>query len=218
MTAVVVIETLLLVMLVVLVAGLLRSHAEILRRLGPAEEEPAKLAAPVRRAGTRPGSDLVGVSLRGDALHVGVGSTSPPTLLAFLSTRCSVCERFWAGTPELPADVRLIAVTKAPELENASRIGQLAPPFAVVMSTDAWSQYRVPGSPYFVYLEQGRVLGEGAATDWRQILSLLGDAIGQGVAGDRRASQVDTALAAAGIGPGHPSLYPTAHGEPQDVR
>jgi hypothetical protein len=36
MTALIACETVLLVLLVVLVAGLLRSHAEILRRLGPA--------------------------------------------------------------------------------------------------------------------------------------------------------------------------------------
>ncbi|MEA2353553.1 MAG: hypothetical protein QOJ14_1967, partial [Thermoleophilaceae bacterium] len=35
MTALVAVETLLLVLLILLVAGLLRSHAEILRRLGP---------------------------------------------------------------------------------------------------------------------------------------------------------------------------------------
>ena len=41
MTAIVSVETVLLVLLVVLVAGLLRSHAEILRRLGPASEDEA---------------------------------------------------------------------------------------------------------------------------------------------------------------------------------
>jgi hypothetical protein len=37
MVALVAVETVLLVVLVVLVAGLLRSHAELLRRVGPAE-------------------------------------------------------------------------------------------------------------------------------------------------------------------------------------
>ena len=36
MVAIVAVETVLIVLLIVLVAGLLRSHAEILRRLGPA--------------------------------------------------------------------------------------------------------------------------------------------------------------------------------------
>ena len=38
-TAIVSVETVLLVLLIVLVAGLLRSHAEILRRLGPGDAE-----------------------------------------------------------------------------------------------------------------------------------------------------------------------------------
>jgi len=37
MVAIVSVETVLLVLLLVLVAGLLRSHAEIMRRLGPAD-------------------------------------------------------------------------------------------------------------------------------------------------------------------------------------
>ena len=45
MTALVAVETVLLVLLVVLVAGLLRSHAEILRRLGQADAPGDRLEA-----------------------------------------------------------------------------------------------------------------------------------------------------------------------------
>src|SRR5436305_980589 len=55
MTVLVACETLLLVLLVLLVAGLLRSHAEILRRLGPPEDDSPdgdrRLPSPERRAG-----------------------------------------------------------------------------------------------------------------------------------------------------------------------
>ena len=51
MVALVSIETVLLVLLVVLVAALLRSHAEILRRLGP--ESAVAPRVPVPRAGER---------------------------------------------------------------------------------------------------------------------------------------------------------------------
>lgn len=65
MTAVVSVETVLLVLLIVLVVGLLRSHAEILRRLGPPDAGSARVpgtllppgaaaATAVRSAGAKP--------------------------------------------------------------------------------------------------------------------------------------------------------------------
>jgi len=81
----------------------------------------------------------------------------------------------------------------------------------VVMSSAAWSDYRVPAAPYFVYLEGGRVYGEGSASGWAQIASLLRDAIHDGryaLGAEEHASDPDDVLTASGIGPGHPSLYP----------
>ena len=49
MTAIVVTDTVALVLLALLVVGLLRSHAEILRRLGPTEEHGDHASAPVDR-------------------------------------------------------------------------------------------------------------------------------------------------------------------------
>src|SRR5436305_5470856 len=98
MTVLVACETLLLVLLVLLVAGLLRSHAEILRRLGPPEDDSPdgdrRLPSPERRAGGE-AHELAGMTLGGDAVKVAFGPSSPPTLLAFLSSGCGVCEGFW---------------------------------------------------------------------------------------------------------------------------
>ena len=52
-----------------------------------------------------------------------------------------------------------------------------------------------------------------AATAWEQLASLLRDALEDarlagGGGGEERARRMDSALAAAGIGPGHPSLFP----------
>ncbi len=68
MTALVSAETVLLVILVVLVAGLLRSHAEILRRLGPdgvpvPGSDPASPPAPERPPGA-PAAAIAGVDAR----------------------------------------------------------------------------------------------------------------------------------------------------------
>ena len=77
----------------------------------------------------------------------------------------------------------------------------------------------IPGAPYFVMVDQA-IRGEGVATTWRALASLVSDAIedqrdaeraggGAGArTGERRAERIDETFAAAGIGPGHPSLYP----------
>jgi hypothetical protein len=213
MVALVSVETVLLVLLVVLVAGLLRSHAEILRRLGPADD-PSELVPPPP-AGLR-GQDaasISGTTPEGDAVALGFdGRASSPTLLAFLSTGCSVCADFWQALGERRLrGVQTVIVTHGKERERPRRRRELAPPgVPVVMSSGAFTDYQVPGSPYFVLVD-GSVRGEGSAPTWEALSSLVADALaderqeGGGVA---RTERIDDILAGAGIGPGHPSLYP----------
>jgi hypothetical protein len=68
------------------------------------------------------------------------------------------------------------------------------------MSSQAWEDYGVPGTPYFVLVEGGAIQGEGVATTWDALASLVGDAI-------EEQRGVEQRLAAAGIGPDHPSLF-----------
>lgn len=218
MTVLVACETLLLVLLTLLVAGLLRSHAEILRRLGPPDGDRERLPEPGLRTAGYEGGDIAGTTLGGDALMIGLGPDSPPTLLAFLSSGCGVCESLWedlrASRPVgLPPDVRLVPVVKDASAESPSRLRELAPAgLPVVMSSAAWSAYGVPATPYFVYLEEGRVQGEGSASGWKQILSLLRDATADAAQHNGDGDHVERVLGAAGIGPGHPSLYPEGEG------
>lgn len=245
MTALVSVETVLLVLLVVLVAGLLRSHAEILRRLGPADEAgglgPADEAGgsgpEVRRYGDGVSAPPAGVrslaELRpapvsgptpgGDVVTLGFdGAGSRPTLLAFLTSGCSTCKGFWdtLGERRLPPGVQTVIVTHGSERERPQKLRSLAPDgVPVVMSSPAWEDYRVPGAPYFV-LVHGIVRGEGVATTWQALSSLVGDAIEdeqvaeRGDAGTRRARRVEETLLAGGIGPDHPSLRPTGPDHP----
>jgi hypothetical protein len=201
--ALVSVETVLLVLLVVLVAALLRSHAEILRRLGPEGAGPPRLPDPpagVRLATEAP--EIAGVTPTGDAISLSLNGT--PTLLAFLSSGCTSCARFWEtlGEGRLPDDVQALIVTRGPDREQHSKLrsfGRHNVP--VVMSSAAWDDYAVPGSPYFVLVERGEVRGEGVATTWDALTSLLGDAV-------EEERGIDERLAAAGIGPDHPSLFP----------
>jgi hypothetical protein len=218
-TAIISIETVLLIVLVVLVAGLLRSHAEILRRLGPGTD-PAIAPPPSRSrttaedvvapqlAGTTPDGDVVSLSFE--------SSASAPTLLAFLTSGCSTCAGFWQslGEPRLPAGIQTVIVAHGAERERPAKLRELAPESVpVVMSSQAWADYRVPGSPYFVLVD-GTIRGEGVATTWQAVASLVSDAFEEqqsswsASGGTGRVQQIDEKLAAAGIGPGHPSLYP----------
>jgi hypothetical protein len=221
MTALVSVETVLLVLLVVLVAGLLRSHAEILRRLGPAAEDaPGALPEPpgaARGAEDAVPASLVGVTPDGDPLTLAFdGVRSRPTLLAFLTTGCATCAGFWdsLGEQRLPAGLQTVIVTHGADRERPAELRRLAPDrVPVVMSSQAWSDYGVPGSPYFVLVD-GAIRGEGVAGSWDALSSLIADAIedqreAEGARGGMgRARQLEDTLAGAGIGPGHPSLYP----------
>lgn len=175
------VETALLVLLSVLVGGLLRSHAEILRalhRLGAGAD--SQVHAPVGAASRDGGGqayDVAGVSPEGDAVHIGV-SGRQPTVLAFLSSGCTSCEPLWdglrRGEPRLPELARVVAVTRGPAAESPGRLVPLVPPgVPVVMSDAAWSDYGVPGSPYVVYVDGGRISGEGSVQGWDQLHSLL---------------------------------------------
>ncbi|HEY2771171.1 MAG TPA: hypothetical protein VGI87_11400 [Solirubrobacteraceae bacterium] len=214
MTILVSVETVLLVLLIVLVAGLLRSHAELLRRVGAADGDSGRASAPPPTPRRKPGEaapGLIGDTPTGDPVSLSFeGGAAGPTLLAFLSTGCSTCAGFWDEFDDqaLPGGIRTVIVTKGSGREQPARVRELAPArVPVLMSSAAWGEYGVPGAPYFVLVD-GSVQGEGVATTWSALSSLVGDAIADGRAG------VDETLAAAGIGPDHPSLYPAGRRDP----
>ncbi len=203
-------ETLLLVLLALFVVALLRSHAEILRRLDAlgGELPHHREAAP----GGRPAPDLEGATPSGGFRRIAVGAGAD-TLVAFLSSGCTTCtallEQLADGPPALPRGTRLVVVAKDRELERLRLFRPLEQVVDVVMSSAAWDAYAAPGSPYFVHVDgaTATVAGEGSASRWEQVASLLLDALD-----DHRdvvdAPRIDDALEAAGIGPGHPSLHP----------
>ena len=228
MVVLVTVETLLLALLALLVAGLLRSHAEILRRLEGRADEVEQPRPAVAREGGSAAPDILGATLAGEPIKIGIANGAAGTLIAFLTSGCSVCGELWAELapdvrPVIPGGARLVVVTKDSAYESPSKLLELAPrDLPVVMSSAAWEAYAAPGAPYFVYVDglSGEIQGEGVARSWEQVLSLLRDALadagsvsenGNGSAG--RALRAEGELAAAGIGPGHPSLYPRARGE-----
>ena len=144
-----------------------------------------------------------------------------------MSSGCLTCRTFWdafadADGLQLPSDVRVVVVAKDPHDESVSTLRDLAPPdLPVVLSSAAWSDYGVPGSPYFVLVDgpSGRVRGEGTGMTWPQVHSLLTQATDDAVVEHEDAStraRIDRELLTAGIRPGDPSLYPSPT-EPNDV-
>jgi hypothetical protein len=116
-------------------------------------------------------------------------------------------------------------VTKDADSESPAAVADVAPrDLTVVMSSEAWAAYEVPGSPYVVHVDgpSGRVRGEGTGPTWRQVRRMLAQGAGdldarragpQKARGDaQRERDVDRALLAAGIEPGDPSLYTRADG------
>ena len=243
MTTLVVTLTVVVAVLSVLVAGLLRSHATILRRLHELDSGAAGQvgAAPVIRTfpgvpeplpdpvSGAPAADLAGRTLTGETVLVRTTGVGHTTVLVFLSSGCSTCLRFFSDLAEqpnvrLPAGTRLVIVVKGLEAESPAALLPLAPAWVdVVMSTEAWTDYRVPGSPYVVAVDgpTGRVQGEGTGMSWEQVARLLAQATGDlgyvsdgagrvgRPAGDLdREARADRELMAAGILPGDRSLYP----------
>lgn len=259
MVIAVVVEAVAIVLLGILVLGLLRSHALILKALHELGAGLELDAENTRQAQTSPGPvhveieegvvraerpatasatahDIRGHDLAGTPREVLVTAPGAATLLAFLTSGCTVCQSFWsefARPVDVPAGATLVAVVKEDTEESPSALRRLAPPALDLVRSDlAWADYDVPGSPYFVLVQDGRIVGEGSATTWPQVRDLMaqagadatllqhavrrGEDDGTGAAGvvDRgerdEPSRMDAELRAAGIIPGHTSLYPPA--------
>jgi hypothetical protein len=164
-------------------------------------------------------ADLVGGGVHDDVVSVRVADVEHRTLLAFLSSGCLTCRAFWdafsgSGPLGIPDDVRVVVVTKGPDEESLSAIEELAPErLPVVMSTEAWHDYSVPGSPYFVLADgpTSRVVGEGTGASWPQVLGLVAQSSADGERAEaRNETRIDRELLAAGVRPGDRSLYHAA--------
>lgn len=261
MTVAVVVLAVVVAVLAVLVAGLLRSHALILRRLhesglgldqldvpgatlpmarGAAATAPAEVAEDLRTprpgaaAAGRRAADVAGRTPDGGSVGVAVREVDHDTVLLFLSSDCTTCQRFWTAfaaeapqRPALPDGVRLVIVTRGPEHEMPHAVAAHGVDVTVVMSDQAWQDFEVPGSPYVVHVDgpSGRVQGEGTGADWPQVAQLLARAtgelayVGETTPRSRKARRdavaeqdTDAALLAAGILPDDESLYRRADG------
>lgn len=182
------IETVLLILVGFLVVGLLRSHAEIIRAVqnyGRVLAEDAGELHSHALADTA-GQAFDALGLAGETVD-GKPAEYPlwqeddrDTLLAFLTTGCKTCQTFWdafqSDDLELPSTTRLVIVAKDKRHESRARLRRLVPEHHdLVLSSNAWTTYHVPASPYFVFITgaNAQVAGQGTAQTWQQVLDLV---------------------------------------------
>lgn len=187
----------------------------------------AKSAAAPSPAGPEwgPGHDISGVGLTGEIISLRTQGTGTDTVLVFLSSGCTGCTGFWedfAQRREMSLAGRVLVVTKGPDAESIGLLRELCPAGVdLVMSSRAWEDYGVPGSPYVVVVDgdSGRIKGEGSGTSLTQVSGLVRQSLTDRTASAQgrvpvkprsdadREVDVDRVLLAAGISPGHSSLY-----------
>jgi hypothetical protein len=135
--------------------------------------------------------DLSGQGPDGRPVAVPVVGTGRWTLLLFLSTDCPGCLPLWEALVDpvawgLDGDGLVVAVTRDPGQESPAAVDALAAvgtrtvraesvaggdlagtrggavaPTLVVMSSAAWSAYRVQGPPFFVLVDGSTSAGPG---------------------------------------------------------
>lgn len=212
-----------------LVVSLLRTQAEILRRLNNLgirlDEDESSAPMTLRTHPSRTStSDISGVNPKGEPVVKSLQIGDDPILLAFLSTTCTSCSEFWNALDSdsmvfHEARYRVLVVTLGPSEESPTRALKLSGAGVdVVMSSKAWEAFDVPGAPYFAVVDtvSQEVIGEGTAVDMSSLTTFLRDA-----AGDRRWDQskmrdrtdsdreriIDDELRRAGLHPGDPRLH-----------
>jgi hypothetical protein len=203
MTVLVTIESVVVLLLAIVVVGLLRSHAEILRTLHDfgVDLDPARNSEGASAGAAFAGAEVLPVTRRpssapvtatavsgttpaGDTAVIALTGTGQRTLLAFLTSSCLTCTGFWEAFADpvaldLPPGVRIVVVTKGTDQESPAAIAGRAPRgVTTVLSSEAWLEHEIQVAPYFVLVDDdGRVLGEGAALTWPQVRSLLTQAL-----------------------------------------
>lgn len=198
MTVVVTLLVVVVAVLCLLVVGLLRSHAAMLRHLhdlgmglyDEGDQPPRRPAAPAPDEATprpndaptgRPAPEVTGTTPAGDTAAWSLAGRDHDTLVLFLSVDCGTCQDFWSalvdGRAEQVerADRRLLVVTRGPESELVGTLAGRPSAVPIVMSDHTWEAFRVPGSPYVVHVDgpTGRVRGEGTSASWEQLLELV---------------------------------------------
>ena len=206
MLAVVIAEGVAIALLAVLVLGLLRSHALILRALhelgaglelekdaaagGAGRPPPGPVPVRADRAGRgarvpgrrRAGRPTSSGGPGGTPAHVELaGAGVGATLLAFLTSGCSVCLTFWeelGPAPRPRGDARLVVVAKGSAEESPATLARLARPrVEVVASSGPGSTTTSPARPTSCSSRTASSPARARPTTWPSVRDLLEQAV-----------------------------------------
>ena len=218
------------VILGLLVVGLLRSHAEILRRLeslgagldGRHDHDTGRITLSRKTSHLDRDVRVTGLTPQGEPVVTTLSAGSDPILVAFLSTTCSSCTSFWEGLESSTMYFggnrhRVVIVTLGEAEESPTRAQTMAKAGAdVIMSSTTWNEFGVPGAPYFVLIEPGTgsTLGEGSAMSYESLVEFLTDATNDQTwdletfrSPLSEETRIDSELRRAGLLPDDPRLY-----------
>jgi hypothetical protein len=119
-------------------------------------DQPATLAA-----------DVSGLGLRGERVDVRLVGTGRRALLLFLSTGCQGCRQIWEVLADpvgngLVTDEVVVAITHDPGRQDLAALRSVVPAgIPVVMSSAAWTTYRVQGPPFYALVDGSNTGGGG---------------------------------------------------------
>ena len=120
-----------------------------------------------------PAPDIEGVDLSGRHVRVHLsGVNGERRALLFLTSACETCRPMWRSAPGARG---LTVVTPDPATEDARELSRLATgQLELAMSSKAWFLYGVPGSPWLVVVDSGRVVVDVAPGTWEDVAAALG--------------------------------------------
>ena len=133
-------------------------------------------------------SDVVGTAPDGRPVEIRLDAEDRPVLLVFLTTRCDGCDTYWQGLAAVgdPALVGVVPVVVTKDSVGASleEIRMLASGLegtGVVMSDQAWVDYRVTGYPFLVLIDPAsrKILAESVGFGWTDVASVVAAGLGQ---------------------------------------
>jgi hypothetical protein len=122
------------------------------------------------------------VTPSGDPVAVRLDQFEGMVLVAFLALGCDGCDGFWAGFADpalsgLPSTVSAVIVTRGPDAVDRHEVGAVSSGVGVpvVMSDQAWVDYRVTGYPFFVAVDpvSRRVVAETVGFGWPDVLGMV---------------------------------------------
>ncbi len=159
-------------------------------------------ARPTGDAAPWPATDILGVTPDGTPIEIQLAAADRPILLIFLATRCDGCADYWRGLADensgvssdgpgpdlIPgpgvggtlAGVTPVIVTRGPRSQDAAEVAAVSVGVhrtPVVMSDQAWKDYRVTAYPFFALVDAGsrRIIGETVGFGWTDVLAMIAD-------------------------------------------